>query len=121
MMVLLHLRGILANGAVLAAPRLKEPGDSEHECGHGAPNHSLRRGIGDAVALEELRGEDDCERSGENRQKTLDPKSRAQNILPVRFVALLKQARPQTAVRVTLPAIWPDHTASLFTLDSRAE
>jgi hypothetical protein len=50
-MVLLHLRSVLADCAVLAAPGLKESSDGEEECGQRSPNCTLRGGISKAAAF----------------------------------------------------------------------
>jgi hypothetical protein len=83
-MVVLHLWRILADRAVPAAPGLEKPSDGKDERGRCAPDCSLRYGIGHAMSFQELSDADDSERSRENNQKALDPKSSAQEILLVR-------------------------------------
>ena len=91
--VLLHFGRVLADCAVLAAFGLEEPRDGEDERGHGAPNCTVRCGIGYAMALQELGDADDCERSHEDSKKALYPESSAQGIPLVRSNAEVKRRR----------------------------
>lgn len=84
--ILLHLRGVLADCTVLATSSLKEPCDGEDKCGQCAPNGSLRCGVSEAMALEQLSGTDDDERSHKDSNEALDPESNAQEILPVKSI-----------------------------------
>lgn len=78
--VLLHLRRVPADFAVLASFCSKEPGDAENKRSQGSPNCSLRCRVIDAMALEQLHSEDDRESSKQDSKKTLDPESSAQEI-----------------------------------------
>jgi hypothetical protein len=79
---LLGFRRVLTNRAMFSSARLDHSRDREHCCGHEAPDCSLDSRISKIVTFEELHRKNDHQRSNENSEKPLYPKSNAHRLTP---------------------------------------
>ena len=78
-MIRLHFWCVFADGAMLAAPGLEEPGGSEDQCGNSGPEQALDRCIFERATLEYLGTADDEGGGNPDKEESAYPKGCAQS------------------------------------------